>query len=413
MSDKRGSLSASVGWGYVLAIVLMLFIFLILLPDAKGPSPWDAVAFQKGVLEMFANFRILDELADLSVVKVADVGKGLLKVDLDLVGVSNRKFGWAPFLLAIMLVTIALFLRGIRQRLLCSHYKIPISVNGQVSTYFFGRGINLFFPFGPGDLGTAQALKQNGASEKAATKVVYYNRIFEVIGITSILGAGFIYLGWKGAVEPFIWTVLIFAAVVTLTRPLGLSSREIKRYNLPARIWDAFNGKALVQAVKEIRQDPKLLAGLTMLSTLTLAIEIVGYWCIKQAFSSPMDDYILMKDLAFVHFAIVIAVANIARIIPYTFASFGVYELISVFMFRIFGEGYLSATTVTLLDSLLINTLTFVFFVVAAYLYKTPSILETWRNFVDMSAARIREGTIQTSIPGVADVSRTGGASNE
>lgn len=413
MSDMRGSLSASVGWGYVLAIVLMLFIFLILLPDAEGPSPWDAVAFQKGVLEMFANFRILDELADLSVVKVADVGKGLLKVDLDLVGVSNRKFGWAPFLLAIMLVTIALFLRGIRQRLLCSHYKIPTSVNGQVSTYFFGRGINLFFPFGPGDLGTAQALKQNGASEKAATKVVYYNRIFEVIGITSILGAGFIYLGWKGAVEPFLWTVLIFAAVVTLTRPLGLSSREIKRYNLPARIWDAFNGKALVQAVKEIRQDPKLLAGLTMLSTLTLAIEIVGYWCIKQAFSSPMDDYILMKDLAFVHFAIVIAVANIARIIPYTFASFGVYELISVFMFRIFGEGYLSATTVTLLDSLLINTLTFVFFVVAAYLYKTPSILETWRNFVDMSAARIREGTIQTSIPGVADVSRTGSGSNE
>jgi uncharacterized membrane protein YbhN (UPF0104 family) len=201
--------------------------------------------------------------------------------------------------------------------------------------------------------------------------------------------------------------------VVTLTRPLGLSSREIKRYNLPARIWDAFNGKALVQAVKEIRQDPKLLAGLTMLSTLTLAIEIVGYWCIKQAFSSPMDDYILMKDLAFVHFAIVIAVANIARIIPYTFASFGVYELISVFMFRIFGEGYLSATTVTLLDSLLINTLTFVFFVVAAYLYKTPSILETWRNFVDMSAARIREGTIQTSIPRVADASLTGGASNE
>jgi hypothetical protein len=413
MSDKRGSLSASVGWGYVLAIVLMLFIFLILLPDAEGPSPWDAVAFQKGVLEMFANFRILDELADLSIVKVADVGKGLLKVDLDLVGVSNRKFGWAPFLLAIMLVTIALFLRGIRQRFLCSHFKIPTSVNGQVSTYFFGRGINLFFPFGPGDLGTAQALKQNGASEKAATMVVYYNRVFEVIGITFILGAGFIYLGWKGAVEPFLWTVLIFAAVVTLTRPLGLSSRKIKRYNLPARIWDAFNGKALFQAVKEIRQDPKLLASLTMLSTLTLAIEIVGYWCIKQAFSSPMDDYILMKDLAFVHFAIVIAVANIARIIPYTFASFGVYELISVFMFRIFGEGYLSATTVTLLDSFLINTLTFVFFVLAAYLYKTPSILETWRNFVDMSATRIREGTIQTPIPRVADVSLTGGGSNE
>jgi uncharacterized membrane protein YbhN (UPF0104 family) len=413
MSGMRGSLSASVAWGYILAIVFMLFIFLILLPDAEGPSPWDAVAFRKGVLEMFANFRILDELADLSIVKVADVGEGLLKVDLDLVGVSNRKFGWAPFLLAILFVTIALCLRGIRQRLLCSHFKIPTSVDGQVSTYFFGRGINLFFPFGPGDLGTAKALKHNGASEKASNKVVYYNRVFEVIGITSILGLGFIYLGWEGAVEPFLWTALIFAAVVTLTRPLGLSSRKIKRYNLPARIWDAFSGKEFIKAGKEIGQDPKLLAGMTLLSALTLVIEIVGYWCIKQAFSSPMDDYILMKDLTFVHFAIVIAVANIARIIPYTFASFGVYEIVSVFMFRIFGEGYLSATTVTLLDSLLINSLTFVLFLLAAHLYKTPSILETWRNFVDMSAARIHEGILPTPIQKMADASPPGGGSNE
>lgn len=413
MTDKSGSLSASVGWGYVLAFILMLFIFLILLPDAEGPSPWDAVAFQKGVLEMFANFRILDELADLSIVKVADVGEGLLKVDLDLVGVSNRKFGWAPFFLAILFVSISLFLRGFRQRLLCSHFKIPISVNGQVSTHFFGRGINLFFPFGPGDLGTAQALKQNGASEKAAANVVYYNRVFEVIGITSILGVGFIYLGWAGAVEPFLWTVLIFAAVVTLTRPLGLSSQKIKRFNLPARIWDAFNGKALVAALKEVRQNPRLLTGMVILSAFTLAIEIVGYWCIKQAFSSPMDDYILMKDLTFIHFAIAIAVANIARIIPYTFASFGVYELVSVFMFRIFGEGYLSATTVTLLDSLLINTLTFVFFLVAAYLYKTPSVLETWRNFVNMSVARIHEGVMQTPVPEAVGVSFVGDEDHE
>lgn len=403
MTDNRGALSASVGWGYILAFILMLFIFLILLPDAEGPSPWDSVAFQKGVLEMFANFRFLDELADLSIVKVADVGEGLLKVDLDLVGISNRKFGWAPFFLAILFVTTALFLRGIRQRLLCSHFKIPISVNGQISTHFFGRGINLFFPFGPGDLGTAQALKQNGADEKAAANVVYYNRVFEVISITTILGAGFIYLGWEGAVEPFLWTALIFAAVVTLTRPLGLSSQKIKRYNIPARIWDAFNGKALVNALKEMRQNPRLLTRLTILSAFTLFIEIMGYWCIKQAFSSPMDDYILMKDLTFVHFAIVIAVANIARIIPYTFASFGIYELVSVFMFRIFGEGYLSATTVTLLDSLLINILTFVFFLAAAYLYKTPSILETWRNFVDMSATRIQARVAPEPLPEVAD----------
>ncbi|UCC39661.1 MAG: flippase-like domain-containing protein [Candidatus Aminicenantes bacterium] len=399
-SDGRGSLTASVGWGYTLAFLLMLFIFLILLPEAEGPSPWDAVAFQKGLLEIFANFRILDELADLSIVKVADVGEGLLKVDLDLVSVSNRKFGWAPFSIAILFVAIAIFLRGIRQRFLSSHFGIPPSMKGQISTYFFGRGINLFFPFGPGDLGTAQAMKENGASDKAATSVVYYTRVFEVVGISTVLLMGFIYLGWEGAVEPFLWTVLIFAAVVTLTRPLGPSSYKIKRYNILARIWDAFNGRALFQAIREMRRKPRLLIGLSLLSAITLIIEIAGYWSIKQAFSSPMDDYVLMKDMIFIHFGIVIAVANIARIIPYTFASFGIYEIISVFMFRIFGEGYLSATTVTLLDSFLINGLTLVFFLFPLFLAKCPSILETWRNFFSQSAIRYNGEIPQTANPG-------------
>jgi len=393
-SSVRRRLSVSVVWGYVFAILLLLFIFMILLPEAEGPSPWDAVAFKKGLLEMFANFRILDELADLSIVQVADVGEGLLKVDLDLIGVSNRKFGWAPFSLAIVFVLIALLLRGIRQRFLANQFGIPSSVNGQVSSYFFGRGINLFFPFGPGDTATAQALTQNEASEKAAERVVYYNRVFEVIGISSILLLGFISLGWEGTVGPFLWTVLIFAAVVTLTRPLGFSSFKTKRYNIPGRVWGAFNGRALIHAVRDMKGNFKFMIGLTVLSAITLGIEILGYWYIKQAFSSPMDAYILMKDITFTHFAIVIAVANIARIIPFTFASFGIYEIVSVFMFRIFGEGYLVATTVTLLDSLLINGLTFFVFGLSLIISKNPSVFDVWRNFFNRSVAQNLEPSL-------------------
>jgi len=396
VSDRRGPLAVSVAWGYALAFILMLFILLILLPEAEGPSPWDTVAFQSGTLELFANFRILDELADLSIVKVADVGEGWFKVDLDLIGVSNRKFGWAPFSLAILFVVVALLLRGLRQRFLAGHFGIPSSVNGQVSTHFFGRGLNLFFPFGPGDLATAQTLVQNEASEEAALNVVYYNRVFEVIGITAVLLVGFIYLGWEGAVEAFIWSALLFAAVVTLTRPLGPTTHRTGSYNIPARVWDAFNGRALVHAIRGMRHKPQLLVGLTLLSAFTLGIEILGYWFIKQAFSSPMDDYILMKDITLVHFAIVISVANIGRIIPYTFASFGIYEIVSVFMFKVFGEGYLSATTVTILDSLLINGLTLVLFLLSLTLTRYPSILDTWRNFFDQSTARSQAEALHT-----------------
>ena len=61
----RRRLGLSVAWGYGFGVLLMLFIFLILMPEAEGPSPWDGDAFKKGILEMAANFRILDELADL------------------------------------------------------------------------------------------------------------------------------------------------------------------------------------------------------------------------------------------------------------------------------------------------------------------------------------------------------------
>ncbi|MCZ6484620.1 MAG: lysylphosphatidylglycerol synthase domain-containing protein [Acidobacteria bacterium] len=374
-------LALSVAWGYAFAVLLMLFIFLILVPDADGPSPWDGEAFRKGILEMFANFRILDELADMGIVRVADVGDGFLNVDLDLVGVSNRKFGWAPFYLAMTFVAMALLLRGIRQRFLTGLFGVPSSVRGQVSSYFFGRGINLFFPFGPGDLGTTKALIEFGCEPKVASAVVFYNRVFEVLAIGMVLLVGFVYLGWEGAVEPFFWAVIIVAAVVSLTRPLGWSSQKTGGFNLFRNIWIAFNGKTLVRAIREMMQQPKFFIGLLLLSVVVLGLEILGYWCIKQAFSSPMDDYVLMKDLRFVHFAIVVSVANITRVIPFTFASIGVYEITSVFMFRVFGEGYLSGTTVTLLDSILINGLTLFFFALGLRSARYPSILETWRSF--------------------------------
>jgi hypothetical protein len=117
-------------------------------------------------------------------------------------------------------------------------------------------------------------------------------------------------------------------------------------------------------------------------------MEVVGYWWIKQAFSSPLDDYVLMKDLPFMPFVVVVAGAGITRIIPYTFASFGIYEIVSVIMYRVYGEGFLAGTTITLMESMLMNTLTFLFFVIALRVSPCPSILETWRMFFRRSALR-------------------------
>jgi hypothetical protein len=391
-----GHLGVSVAWGYGFAFLLIIFIMTILVPDADGPSPWDPVAFRKGMIEMIANFRILDELADLSIVKVADVGEGWLTVDLSQIGVSNRKFGSAPFYMALTCGVLCLFLRAVRLRLLARDCGIPSSVKGQLSAFFFGRGINLFFPFGPGELGTIQTLSDNGAPPKTAATAVFYNRVFEMLSITVFLICGFIYLGWGGAVEPFFWTVILIAGVVSLTRPLGRGSDAKGRFKLVKSIWNAFHGDTLKHATQELLHTPSFFLGVLLLSFVAFGLEIFAFWSIKQAFSSPIDDYVLMKDLTFVPFMITISVAGLARVIPYTFASFGVVELVMVIMFRIFGQGFLGGTTVALLCALLINGMTFVLFLMAVWFARCPSILETWHMFFDQSAARSQADPLPT-----------------
>lgn len=389
-------LGLSVVWGYAFAALLIVFILMILVPDADGPSPWDPVAFRSGMVEMIANFRILDELADLSIVRVADVGEGWLTVDLDHIGISNRRFGYAPFYMALLCGVLGLFARAVRLRLLTRDSGIPSSVKGQIAAFFFGRGLNLFFPFGPGEFGTVQALADNGAPVRSAATAVFFSRVLEILAIHVFLIGGFIYLGWGGAVEPFVWTIVLVAGVVSLTRPLGRSSEARGAFSFFSNIWRAYGGETLMPAVRELLKTPGFFVGMLLLSVIAFGLEVFACWSIKQAFSSPMDDYILMKDLSFVSFTIAVSVAGLARVIPYTVASLGVVELVMVIMFRVFDEGFLSGMTTAVLCSLLLNGVTFVLFLLSIWRAQCPSILDVWHQFFEQSAARVAPAATTT-----------------
>lgn len=393
-TDQDGrprSLTGSIIWGYGFGFLLMLFVVLILVPEAGGPSPWDPVAFRSAILELAANLKILDELADLGLVRVADVGTGLLNVDLDLLAVSNRQFGVAPFYLALAFMALSLALRGFRQRLLATHFGFAATQPGLFTSYFLGRGMNLFFPFGPGELAVARALDGREGTTDAAGAVAFHNRAFELLAILVVMLVGMGVMGWGGAVTAVLWTMFLMGAVVSLTRPLGWVGTEgesRRRWNFPARIWDAFHGPGLTRALLGLRSAPGLLGGMLVVSLVALSLEILSYWLIKQAFSSPLDDYVLMKDITLLQFTVVTAGAAMTRIVPYTFASFGIYEAISVIMFWVVGQGFLAGLTVTLLDVLLHNIITLAFFIIAMRLTPFPSLLDTWRLFVRQSALR-------------------------
>jgi hypothetical protein len=386
-TNRSSLLGLSVAWGYAFGGLLLAFLIAFLVPEPQGPSPWDPTAFRKAMVEMIANFRILDELADLGLVRVADVGSGVVSVDLEQIAVSNRRFGLAPFYLAIAAAALCLFARAVRLRLLAWQLGIPSTVRGQLSAFFFGRGLNLFFPFGPGEWGAIETLAEHGAPRDRAAQAVFYNRVFELLAIGVFLLAGFVYLGWGGAIEAFIWTAILIAGVVSLTRPLGRGTGARRPAGLIAHVWSALGGATLVHATAELLRKPAVFLNLLCLSLAALALEILAFWSIKQAFSSPIDAYVLMKDLDLVPFGLAVVVAALARVIPYTAAGFGVVEFVMVVMFRVFGESYLVGTTVALLSALLLNGMSFLLFLLTVWRSRCPSVLEVWRLFFARSAA--------------------------
>jgi uncharacterized membrane protein YbhN (UPF0104 family) len=248
--------------------------------------------------------------------------------------------------------------------------------------------MNLFLPFGPGELGTVQMLKEHGAPQRDAAAAVFYSRVVEILSISAFLIYGFIYLGWGGAVEPFFWTIVLIAGVVSLTRPLGRGDEAGGRFNYFRHIWTAYGGRTLADAIRQLLQTPGFFIGTLLLSMVTFGLEIFAFWSIKQAFSSPMDDYVLMKDLTFIPFMIAVSVAALARVIPYTFAGFGIVEFVLVSMFRVFDQGFLGGTTVALLSALLMNGMTFLFFLMSVWITRCPSILETWHVFFRQSVEK-------------------------
>jgi hypothetical protein len=290
--------------------------------------------------------------------------------------------------MALVSAGLCLFLRGVRLRMLTREIGVPSSVKGQLAAFFYGRGLNLFFPFGPGEFGTIHALADNGSSPQQAATAVFRSRVFEILAIHAFLIWGFISLGWSGAVEPLVWTVALIAGVVSLTRPLGRGSDVQGRFKFIRNIWVAYRGDMLVDSTADLLRTPGFFLGVLALSIVAFGLEIFAFWSIKQAFSSPMDDYILMKDLTFVPFMIAVAVTGLARVIPYTFASFGIAEFVMLMMFRIFDQGFLSGTTTALLCGLLLNGMTFVFFITSLWLARCPSVLEVWHQFFALSAAR-------------------------
>ncbi len=264
------------------------FIFTILVPDADGPSPWDPSAFRKGMMEMIANFRILDELADLGIVKVADVGEGWLIVDLDPIGVSNRTFGCGASPGAPLRRRLCLLSRACACDCLPGARAFPRPVTPGSSPHSSTAvGSTCSSRSGRANSGTIRTLTDSGAPRPtAAAARVLQPRVRDSGDSPRSLVGGFIYLGWGGAVGAFLWTVVLVAGVVSLTRPLGRAARHRPRLIRFAHLDSASTARDRWRRLACCCDTPGLLRRGSRCCRLWHSdSRSLAFWSIKQAFS--------------------------------------------------------------------------------------------------------------------------------
>lgn len=338
-------------------------------------------------VQLLANLTILDDLADLGVVRDMDVGTGFIMAAPEYMLKSRR--GVVGSLLAISFLAIAgsYLARAFRTRLLGNHYGIPSSVNNQILAYFYGRGINTVLPFGPGELGNAQALERNGAEREKAHLTVFSARIFEIVGIAGFLLIALALSGWGGAIAPFLFCAILVVLLTVATRPVGNAFANPSAFR--KGLWEAVNGSYFVRVLRELAEKSFGLAvGLTCLSIFALALELAGLYFLKQAFSTR--EFFLLSEMPLSAYMMAIGAANLTRVIPLTPGGMGLYEFVLVTVFSIYGGDYHAAITVAILDGLFTNfVMLLIFFPTLLLIRRTgPSLLETWRSFRYLSICR-------------------------
>ncbi len=336
----------------------------VLLAYLVGPAILLVLFLQVDLVVLASRLRILDLLADMGIVQVTDPGTGIFIVGMEVYEFARQPIRYAVAAISFLLVLVAMIARAVRHQLIAYRNGVGEDVGGKWSSYFVGRGMDQFLPFGPGEFGSARMLERNGADSEAASGTAYYSRIFEVSGGLAVLGIGLGTLGWQGAFIPVVLTLLFLWVIARFASPKG---------NLPK------TAKALRVY---FRKNPYSALILFLVSLFAIFAEVTGLWFLKQAFSTR--EFVLLGDITYLQFVVVLAAASFIRAIPFTPGAFGIYEGLIVSIFHLgFGQSILPGLAVAIIDTLLLTLVTTILFLYAIHRHDT-NVWHDWRTYLGL-----------------------------
>lgn len=367
--EAREPLGLSVVWGYLVGICLVAIPVLVVVEDP---------------IAVLANLRIVDELADVGIVRDVDVGTGFIDGVPEVLAHSRRPISWNLLWLASLAVAGAYLARALRQRLVLQRLGVSSSVPGQLTSSLWGRGLNVLFPFGPGDFGTARRLVRAGTAPARAIAGVFRIRVLELSGIAVLLAVALALAGWGGTLVAALTSVLVVVGLTLTIRPMGDPVGTGEPF--PRALWKALHGQRVIADVREMAQETSAFVGLVALSAGALTLEIAGLYLLKQSFSTR--EFHLLADLPLSGLIMAVAVANLARVVPFTPGGAGFYELSMVAVFLAYGQDATAATTVAVLDGLVTNLVALALFVPTLAGRHGAGVLDAWRGFFRLSERR-------------------------
>jgi len=290
-----------------------------------------------GTWDILAGSRLLDLLIRVGIVKYHDQNLGFIE------GVADHKYyltsqtpvDWLLVFFAGLLFLGFFAVKTLQFDGAVRHFGAKGTLGQNGRAYLYGLGLDRWFPFGLGRVGTHTALTSRGATDEQSRNVLFATGLFVLLEISLFAIFGLLGEGWGPWVGQVVWGAFVFTFLyLWVRRPPGASVRSIAR---------AWTGRAR-EVLGSLSSDPPVLAKLCALSLIAFALEDVAAYVIANAFGIGVQFPVIVMGLG---------AGYVARLIPLSPGAIGQYEWGFAVALVLGGVGAPEAATLAILDNLL------------------------------------------------------------
>ena len=315
-----GHLVASFGLSYAFGAFLILSLF-----------------YAFGTWDILAGSRFLDFLIRVGIVKYHDQSLGFIE------GVADHKYyltsqtpvDWLLVVIAGLMFLAFFGVKTAQFNGLARHFGLRGTARRHGRAYLYGLGLDRWFPYGLGAVGTRSALIAQGASEESAGAALAGTHLFVLLEIGLFATIGLLGEGWGPWAGQVFWAAFVFTLLFFwVRRPAHTSALSIL---------GEWTGRAR-GIIRSLAADPPVLVKLCLLSLAAFALEDVAAYVIANAFGIGVEFPVIVMGLA---------VGYVARLIPLSPGGIGQFEWGFAVALVLGGVGAPEAATLALLDNVL------------------------------------------------------------